>query len=134
MRQDTGFGVSDVMPLALATGLFKSLATIQEPDGVLVDAGQPSGNFIDVDGLVDIKAMDAPVSEMTIKADETKSADNIQNFTYRHVLLGGYFPTITLGTRLGWRAVVDGTPYDLLGAESDSQRTQTRMYLKGSGL
>lgn len=37
-----------VMQRANASGLFVSLCTIQQPDGVLIDAGQPSGNYINV--------------------------------------------------------------------------------------
>ena len=37
-----------VMQRANASGLFVSLCTIQQPDGILIDAGQPSGNYINV--------------------------------------------------------------------------------------
>jgi hypothetical protein len=51
----------------------------------------------------------------------------------RHVLLNGYYALLSPATNwgsIGWRATVDGVVYDLLGAEADSQQTQTRLRLR----
>jgi hypothetical protein len=135
MNQDViAQSVAAVMPLALSTGLFVSLCTIQRPDGVLIDAGQPSGNFVNVAGLVNIPCMAPPEANVRITASEVKSEQNIQSFSELHVLLNGWYPSIEDGVAMGWRAVIDGSAFDLMGAESDSQGTQTRMVARFSGL
>lgn len=129
-----GYTVAQVMPAALATGLFVSRCTIQKPDGVLVDAGEPSGNYVNVAGLVNIPCMEAPASDVRVQASETKSMEDIQAFSPLRILLGGYFPAVENGVGMGWRAIVDGTTLDILGAESDSQRTQTRFEARTSAV
>lgn len=128
------YSIAAVMPAALATGLFVSLCTIQQPDGALIDAGQPSGNFVNVAGLVNLKCMDAPASDIRVQATEHKSVENIQNFSPMHVLLQGYYPQIETGVGKGWRALIDGVALDILGVESDSQRQMTRMEVRTSAI
>ena len=126
--------VANVMTAAQRTGLFVSLCAIQQPDGVLIDAGQPCGNFIPVSGMINIPCMAPPESSIRITASEVKSEENIQAFSELHVLLNGWYPALEDGVSKGWRAVVDGQPFDILGAESDSQGTMTRMVVRFSGL
>lgn len=123
-------GIAGVMPQALATGLFVSLCTIQSPDGTINPDGTPGEGFVDVAGLVNIKCMDAVPSDARIQATEKKTLQEILSAQYRHVLLGGYFPSILAGVGQGWRAVVDGIDYDLLGAEPDSQGQMIRLQLQ----
>lgn len=124
--------IQQVMPIALDTGLFISLCTIQAPDLTLGASGAPSGTYADVAGLVNLPCMSAPPSLARLAAGEAKSAGDIESRGLRHVLLNGYYadlaPEQNWGA-VGWRAIVDGITYDLLGAESDSQRTQTRLEL-----
>ena len=126
--------VSLVMPTAVASGRFKSFCTIQQPDGVLVDAGQPSGMFVDVPGLVKIRCMAPPESSVRITANEVKTQQNIQTFSDLHILLDGWYPLIETGVVNGWKAIIDGQQYDIMGAESSSQDMQTRMVVRFSGL
>lgn len=128
------YSVAAVMPAALATGLFVSLCTIERPDGILIDAGQPSGNYVNVAGLVNLKCMDAPASDIRVQASEVKTLESIQDFSPQHVLLQGYYPQIEVGVGQGWRAVIDGVTLDILGVESDSQRQMTRMEVRTSAL
>ena len=44
-----------------------------------------------------------------------------------HVLLDDYYPAMETGWRSGWRAVIDGTNYDITGIEHDSQYQMTRV-------
>jgi len=118
------------MPQALATGLFVSLATFQAPDGLSGPSGAPSNTFADVDGLVDIPCMNAPVSEIRIQALELAKLQEIEASSLRHVLLNAWYPQVEDGAANGWQVIVDGVVYDLMGAESDSQGTQTRMEIK----
>lgn len=133
-QQAIQLAIQQVMPLARATGLFVSLCTLQQPDGILTGAGQPSGNYVNVPGLVNIACMDAPLSEARIQASEIKGLDEIEAFAPRHILLSGYYPQIAAGVAAGWQVVVDGTALDLMGAESDSQAQMTRIVARTSGL
>ncbi len=134
VRQGLGIALSQVVPAVLASGLARSFCTIQAPDGLLVDAGQPSGTFVDVAGLVGIKCMNAPHRDAGISAEEKKTDSDIQTFSPRHVWLAGYFPQLEDGVQFGWRAVIDGDIYDLLGCEADSQGYTTRISVTQEGL
>ena len=128
--------IVQVLPTAYATGLFgDALCTIQMPDGQLGDTGAPSGNFVNVTGLIDIPCMDAPPAPNRVAATEMKDLAEIAANAPRHVLLNGYFQVLDSpsGVPEGWQAVIERpigtTPvvYDLLGAESDSQAQMTRL-------
>jgi hypothetical protein len=45
------------------------------------------------------------------------------------MLLDDYYPAVESNWRYGVRAVIDGVQYNVAGAESDSQHTQTRVAL-----
>jgi len=127
--------IGEVMPYALSTGLFVSTCDIQAPSGTFDSGGAPAVGsdgkplYVAVAGLQGIKCMSAPMSVGGIGAGETKTPAEILSTQTRHVLLGGYYPQIPAQDD-GWRAVIDGTVFDLVGAESDSQFTQTRLALK----
>ncbi len=126
--------ISSVMPYALSTGLFKSVCDIQAFAGLFDDAGAPvvaRGGipYSAVDGLQGIVCMSAPMSVGGIGAGQVKTPPEVLSTQTRHVLLGGYYPQIP-AEDVGWRAVVDGVIWNITGAESDSQRTQTRLALK----
>ena len=131
MNQDLlSFGINAVMAQAVATGLFVSRVTIQAPDGNQGGSGAPSGTYANVAGLVSIPCMDAPATFTSIDVTEIKALAEIESKGCRHVLLDAHYPTLEAGWRAGWRAVVDGINYDILGAEPDSQDQMTRMELQ----
>lgn len=132
MYQGLGYDIADFMPTAVASGLFVSSCSIQQPDGLFIDAGQPSGSFVPVAGLQNIACMAPPQSEAKIIADESKSLEKIEAFSVLHILLDAYYPGVEYGVGRGWRAIVDGAAYDLLGAEHDSQGTMTRLAVRFS--
>lgn len=132
--QGLGYMLAGVMPQARATGLFVSLCTLQQPDGILIGAGQPSGVYTDVTGLVDIPCMAAPTGDSRITSSEEKTLDDTQVFSPMHVLLDDYYPSISQGVVDGWRAVIDDVNYDLLGSENDSQAKMTRLIVRMSGV
>jgi len=136
--------IDQVMPLALATGLFVSTCSIQQPSGEQNDDGTPKVDpttheplYVPVVGLQDITCMAAP--EGGIKANEVKSESEIISYQYRHVLLGGFYPQIP-DSDDNWQAViktftpdgvfVESVVWDLVGAESDSQSQMTRLQLR----
>ncbi len=128
MNQSISTLIAGVMPFAVASGLFVSLCTIQRPSGTLTDDGSPDGLYVDVPGLVNIVCMNAPTSNSNITATERKTQSEVESDNSNHCLLSGYYPIIAANTQ--WRANVDGVIYDILGAESDSQATQTRLKLQ----
>ena len=122
--------VQQVMPQAVATGLFVSLCTAQAPSGTKTPYGQPDGTFANVAGLINIPCMDGVMSTSRIQATEVKGLQDILSKAFRHVVLNGWYPQFIPGAAIGWRVVVDGIVYDLLGAEQDSQSSQTRLELQ----
>jgi len=134
MNQNFSNEIGLVVPAAIETGLCVSLCTLQAPDGGLGPSGAPSNGFVDIVGLTNIPCMDAVPSDSRIQATEVKDLQEILAKGLRHVFLTGYYPAAIAGTGQGWRAVVDGVVYDLLGAEPDSQGTQTRLHLQLSSV
>lgn len=143
MDQSLFIDISQVMDAAIGSGLFVSLCTIQQPDGALDAGGAPSGTYVDVPGLVNIPCMSAPSSVGKISAQEQKSITEILATNYRHVLLAGYYGNVAItgtngvtyyGPQPNMRAVIDGTTFDILGSESDSQQTQTRMEVRQASI
>ncbi len=122
--------VANVMPRALATGLLRSFCTIQAPAVNPNADGTPSTTYTNVPGLVNIVCMDAPPSLMNIQANEVKTVAEILAKGMRHVLLGQCFTDAINWAGYGYQAVVDGVEFDILGAENDSQSTQTRLELQ----
>jgi hypothetical protein len=138
--QGLAYEILGVMPEALATGLFTSRCTLQQPDVVMIGAGQPSNTYIDVPGMVGLLCMDAPISENRLQATEVKDLKEIMSLQIRHVVLGGCYPAVPNGEEHGWIAILTDlstglvTTYDLLGAEVDSQGTQTRLHIRTATL
>ncbi len=128
--------IANVMPIALSTGLFVSLSTFQQPNGLTNPDGSPQtdadGNpiFVDVAGLVNIPCMAPPITDGSIQATEVKALQEILSEEMLHVLLNAWYPQIQGGVTDGWQCVVDGTVYDLMGAESDSQMQMTRLKVR----
>jgi hypothetical protein len=125
MNQGLGYEIAAVMPEALATGLFVSLATIQQPSGSFDSAGYPVGTWITV--LSDIPCMITPVTER-VQAMEIKSIADTLAVSPRHVLLNALYPSIITA----WRAVVDGEVLDILGVDHDSQSQMTRLEVRSA--
>ncbi len=127
-----GLDIESVMPSVVASGLMVSTCTVQAPNGQFGSSGAPSGTYANVSGLTSIQCMNAPLSWGGIDADEAKTMAEVASRSVRHVLLDQYYSQLD-GLNwggIGWRAVVDGITYDILGAERDSQSTQTRLRLQ----
>ena len=129
-----------VMPAAVATGLFVSLATFQSSDATDFPDGFASGVYQNLPGLANLSCMDAPNSDSRIQATEVKALQEITSSELRHMLFERFYPALDSGWREGWRVVIqdpDGsggylpaTDYDVLGVESDSQSTQSRCEIR----
>jgi hypothetical protein len=122
--------IPNVMKRAVASGLFVSLASFFAPDLTQGPTGNLVGTFTAVAGLQNIACVNAPQSDIRVSSDEVRSITDIQAGRYRHVLLDGYYPAVIAGWPQGWRVTIDGTLYDLTGAEADSLSVQTRLKLQ----
>ncbi len=130
MYQGIQYDIDAVMAAALNSGLFTSTTTIQGPAGTFDTGGAPTGDYASVAGMINIPSMDAPMRVGSPSAGEAKSTEEQLGTQPRHILLGGCYPTIS--DHSDWQAVVTEATgeinvYDILGAESDSQATQTRI-------
>ena len=131
--------IQQVMPAAIATGLFVSLFTAQEPVPVIGPTGAVEFDYVNVSDatLVNVPCTAPPPSASDIQATEVRALEEITASELHHVLLAGYFPQLDAG----WRgenadgkgaciALIDGFNYEISGVESDSQSTQTRVRVK----
>lgn len=134
MNQSLANIFTAVVPTVVNSGVVVSLCTIQLPDGVLIDAGQPSGNFVDTTDMVNIPCTSAPMAESRLQATEMRELEEIQTFAPRHVWLSGYYPQCQGYVQDGAIAVIDGVAYELLGSETDSQMQTTRISIKSTSV
>ena len=114
-------------------GLFISTITFQEPTGY-TSTGEPSGNYTDIAGLVNLKCMDAPENvTFKIAANESHNDPEIVSDAPRHVLLDRYYAVLSPAT--DWGDVETGEPSwtasstDVQGVENDSQLQMNRVCL-----
>ncbi len=125
MNQSTPLDLSYVMESVRASGLLTSLCTITTPPASTTFNGAGSPDPTTVWPVLadheDIPCIDAPVT-----ASEQKTIENVQSVNMRHVLLDNYYPLILAR----YRATIGGVEYDILTAESDSQRQMTRLFLE----
>ncbi len=132
MNQSLSYELDGVMPAVIATGLLVSLFTAQSPSSALGGTGAPDGTYANVLGLVNIACTAPPYAfgDSSIRASEMKSIPEIAAEGFLHTLLDGYYPLLAAGWRGGWRCLIDGTNYDILGVESDSQSKMTRVSVR----
>jgi|SRR5215472_3065497 len=129
-QQTIQFDLNAIMPEVIATGLLVSRFTAQAPSGNLGSTGAPDGTFVNVAGLVSIRCTAPPTSDARIQATEIKQLADIAAAEMHHVLLDAWYPALDNGWRDGWRCVVDGVAYDIMGVESDSQTRMTRVQIR----
>lgn len=136
--------IQGVMPAALATGLFVSLFTAQQPVpniGETGALGDGPTDYVDVVGLVAIPCTAPPISTDAIQATEVRALEEITAAELHHVLLNGYYPALDLGwrgdqpnstgawiARIAWGDQMFN--YTISGVESDSQSQMTRVKVK----
>jgi len=123
--------VERVMPAAIATGLYVSLATFQSSDANDFPDGFYSGQYQALSGLTNLPCMRAPSSPSSIVATEIKGLSDIMANELLDVTFTAYYTTLDAGWRQGWRVVIgdnDGAgnlinpvDYDLMGVGVDSQ-------------
>ncbi len=132
MNQQISYELDAIMPAVIDTGLLVSLFTAQEPSTVLGGTGAATGAYADVAGLVNIACTAPPYAfgDASIRATEMKTLAEIEAAGFLHVLLDSIYPALDAGWRGGWRAVIDGTNYDIMGVEHDSQGKMTRVSVR----
>ena len=129
--------IQGVMAEAVATGLFVSLFTAQEPVPTIGPTGQVEFDYTNVSGLINIPCMSAPPSTGDLQATEVRALTDITASELHHVLLNGWYPQLDQGWRGensdgqgAWIALIDGYQYEINGVESDSQTQMTRVRVK----
>jgi hypothetical protein len=116
--------INRIVPAMISTGLHKSLATFQAPPR---GPGFPgTAPWTDVPGLVNIPCQFGPEADDGEMAMEFRQQPQTTDTGLHRLEFRGYYPTLEAGWRSGWRVVVDGVAYDVVGIESDSQRVLTR--------
>jgi hypothetical protein len=129
--------IQGVMQEAVATGLFVSLFTAQEPVPTIGPTGAVEFDYTDVASLIDIPCMAPPESSGSIVATEMRELEEIRASETHHVLLDAWYPQLDAGWRGensdgkgAWIALIDGVQYEISGVESDSQSQMTRVTCK----
>ena len=117
---------TQIVPTAVRSGAFRSLASFSAPVQTQGPTGTLVGTFMPVNGLQNIPCLDAPQSIRVVPSDEKKSVPRIEAGQYRHLMLDGWYPLLNNAAGQGWQVTVDGILYDLIGSDEDSQHTQTR--------
>ena len=124
------FAFAGIMPASMATGMFPSLATLQQ----IGKTQGPTGNYTDVwgnvAGVINIPCKDAPPSIARVQATEVKAVAEIMAKGLRHVQLNQCFVGAPFWAAQASRLVVDGITYEVLGAENDSDLVMTRVDLQ----
>lgn len=111
-----------------------SLFTALQPPTGQGPTGNIVGDWTPIAGLVDIACTAPPIRVGRIEANEDRKPDSIMAMESKWVLLSGWYPQIRDGIADGWRCTVDGVELIMLGAESDSQFTQTHIHVEFVGL
>lgn len=117
------------MGLAVQTGRFVSLFTATQPPTTQGPTGNLIGDWTPIAGLTNIPCTAPPPLVSRIQAGEKRNPREILNSEFKHVLLSAWYPQLKDGIASGWRCTIDGEVYLPLGAESDSQMTQTRVHI-----
>ena len=139
MYQGIAEQFAEVLQEVVALGLMAlATCTIQQPNLTQDSDGAPlSYPPTNVAGLIDIPCMQAVLSAGAIQATEVKDLAEIMNKNLKHVLLNGWYPQI-LSTQWALINILDASgnvlfsiTMDILGVESDSQTSQTRLKLQG---
>lgn len=116
---------------ARATCTIQNYVQTQDSDGA--PQYTPPTNVV---GLINIPCMQAVLSASAIQATEVKALAEIMSKQLKHVLLDGYYPAINADQ---WAQVnilnLDGSlafsiTMDILGVESNSQTSMTRLKLQ----
>ena len=133
MLQSIGYDLAQAAAEAFNSGLLSALCSIQTLNASFGPSGAPANTWTDVSGMTNLACQVAVPSANAVQATEVKALEEIMAKSIRHVLLGGYFPTLKRLKQAGQvRALItlpgDATQYafEILGSEDDSQGTMTR--------
>lgn len=123
------------MPQAIATGRFVSLFTALQPPTGQGPTGNLTGDWTPILGLIDIACTAAPPLPSRLQATQARDMEEIVSKEFQHVLLSGWYPQLEQGLATGWRCTITDSGSNtvtllMLGAESDSQGTQTRVHVE----
>ncbi len=132
MNQQLAYEFTQVMPMAVETGVFISLCTIlqraangSEPQtDALGQVDLAQSDMTQVPGLVNLPCQIAALRPFRpdISA-EARTVEQYDEMADKEIMLTAYYPQI-LQQHV---AVVDGSPYEIMAVEPDSQKQFTRI-------
>lgn len=131
MYQGLAFDLQQTLRIWEEDQLDISLCTIsRRPQPPVVNArgkvDMSRNQYVDVAGLTNIKCQLGVWRMKPDQAAVSRLEDRFNTLAERHALLDGYFPQI-LQRDL---ATIDGTDYEIMAVESDSQKILTRLALR----
>ena len=130
MNQQLTYELAAVMPMAIETGMFTSLCTIQSAPVINDTTGAATGAFTPVAGLTNLPCTAPPVSSAKIAATEVKALQEVLELEVHHILLNGFYPAIRTYWKSGANCVIDGLTFDIIGTESDAHYKMTRLMVR----
>lgn len=128
MNQSIQYEVDAVMPAAVGSGLMVSSCNIQQRTNTVSATGQPNlTTWVNIPGLQNIQCQ-LSIQRVTMpnQSATMRKAEELDTETQLHLLLSGHYPQILQQNQ----AVVDGTAYEIMAVESDSQKVQTRLAVR----
>jgi hypothetical protein len=135
MNQSLSYEIGSVMPMVIESGIPVSFASFMQPPTTQGATGNLSGPYVAVAGLQNILCLDAPESIRIVASSEVRKEQEIEAGLFRHILLTGYYQAVIGAAGQDWQVVIldpsgESLTYTLLGADADSQCTQTRCRLQ----
>lgn len=136
MNQDLAYEIDEVMPQAVATGLFTAVASFYDRVGgdtpVIDSLGQVDLTQVPVAGLQNIVSMFGVVrnSPVFLPDEGMRMQSNFTEEPQYHLLLDTYYPDVL--PRYTVQLSGDSTIYEITPGtvQHDSQHTQTRCKLR----
>ncbi len=134
--------IAQVMPTAVASGLFVSLFSAQEPVPIQDAQGGFGFDYADVAGLTNLVCMAASQSPSSIQATEVRALEEIVSSELHLVLLPAWYPLLDAGWRgegtdgkgawicqIQWLGVWNTYEIQGVGADSQTQGTWVKVKL-----
>jgi len=121
--------IAELMPMALESGFFNSLCTIQQRTGAVSATGQPDlTDWVDIAELTNLKCMVSIYRPFTPNISGTvRTPAQFNTETEIHILLAGYYPGILQQNQVVVTTGSYAGTYEIMTVEPDSQQTQTRL-------
>lgn len=140
MNQDVlSYALPAVMQKYRDSGLASASVTFKQVSGTQLSTGQLDPTLVEVTGLTNIACQLAPLTIGSIAGSTQLATEKALSSAPRHLLLDGYYGDVAVtdpfgntvyGPQTYMKAVIDGVEYSVIGVDPDSQKTQTRLWVR----